>query len=709
MQVFNDMKKKVILVTCVVACLVTVIFCVKQSFDERTATSYFKGDGWQEPTWQEMLTKSDVILLGEVLQNGTWQTRIRPIKIFKGKLDESDIWIAGYNDYYGSPESNKQETFRKNEKYVLFLKKHSPYPELIQLFEKEAGLNLVTRRFTKALKENKVYKVWTPSAGDILVNGNMAHYDLLEPSWSKYKEPKLYSDFEEFLENTIAPNPQYTERILANLERSLTRNSLPNTPDQYLMMLDLIGNRVFYPVFNQLAKDTSAQVRYALAVHLNRVEWQKAQPLLQKFLTDSSPALQTVALRQLFERNPQAAAPILLASLNSSITNIAVRPNIMTAQTNAFASPGVTAEVIALLAEVKYRKAAPRIKEFLKSTDENVFFATVYALHELGESNLDEYVNAYLEKGQVKDMLALCQLIETCRLKTVYKGLFHFIDKYPQRSPEADFAIDCLSKFDRNGVEPFLLRNLQKYIQRWDTIDFQHAAVSRYVETLTALKSIKAAEMVRHVLYDYYGIDENFVKNNRLFAVKKHLEDSLENSIKQYLKRNEYKVAGIKTVVKMTNTKDIAKSKNVKHTFEYMVYVNLQHDCQAHRNADTEAEQTALDSGLNEKINYVQKILQKHLRIPEYNICVKKGALVTHFAPRFESDVNKPVFVGEWMLIETCGKYMAEVASQENLALLKTLQQNDFLQSGSPDDARINKSRLEDRIREIEQKLIAAK
>ncbi|MDJ1473667.1 HEAT repeat domain-containing protein [Xanthocytophaga flava] len=701
-------RKKPLLLLSVVLLLLALLY-IKYKYDKVTATSFFHGDGWTDAEWEEMIEKSDLILLGEVQEDGTWHTRVEAVEVLKGKLDQKDIWITGYNDPYGSPESVEYRALNSGKRYILFLQKLEETNGRIRYLEEQAGWNLFMRRFVNAVKDKTAYTVWSPTSGMIAVENDSAYYNLF--GFPGYKTAKPYPDFLEFLKEAITyksihqPNPVYLNKVLDLLNSSLEHKPTPCTPDEYLMRLDMCGNQKFYPVFHKALLDTFPDTRYALGLHLRKLERDSVVTLFERLLVDTVPIIQELALEELLHREDSSRLGILLLSRLDSASNIVIQPNIMEPRGDAFASSGVKAKIISTLAKLNYHPAIPKLTSFLHSNDEGLFVAAIHALYDLGEPHLDVAMNNYLQKGNVKDMTTICSTIKNCELKKSYKGLLYFIEAYRDKYPNTSFAVDCLSEFDKKDVEVPLISGLNKLTTQWDTIDFQYTLIRDYIETLTKLKSKNAQGSIRRTFYFYYGLDSNYSKNNQLFTIKRQLEKKLEDSISNFLEERNYELAGIKAVVRILNTSELMQKRLAKPRYEYVLGVNMKYDfTKTRKKINDEDFGDREDAAL---IDSVQNLLSTYLKIPSYCIYVRKGSEVTMFNDRFKqgSNFNDPIVMNYWTLLENYANYVTAVPNQTDLSILKTIQQNNFINSVNSRDTYIERESLKSKIKEIEKAL----
>src|SRR5690606_2981464 len=75
-----------------------------------------KADSWIDPDWKEMIDSSDVIALVEYTSEGDFRAKAKPLTIYKGQLNTSEIWISGFSNRYGPIDK-----MSPGDKYIVFL------------------------------------------------------------------------------------------------------------------------------------------------------------------------------------------------------------------------------------------------------------------------------------------------------------------------------------------------------------------------------------------------------------------------------------------------------------------------------------------------------------------------------------------------------------------------------------------------------------
>ena len=142
---------------------------------------------WTDPGWEEMLQKSELIALVEVIEGGTFVAKVRPLRVFKGEM-KSEFHVTGFNNDHWPEHAVKAERFGKKQRLYLFLRQREEAAHHLQLFAESDRTGLKRNAFAfvtaltgwrfgsgryaaaiQAAKAGLLWSVWTPTAGDLPV------------------------------------------------------------------------------------------------------------------------------------------------------------------------------------------------------------------------------------------------------------------------------------------------------------------------------------------------------------------------------------------------------------------------------------------------------------------------------------------------------------------------------------------------------------
>lgn len=155
------------------------------------------GSMWMDPTWEQMLKESELVALVEVTQGGNFFAKAKPLRVFTGEAPP-DFYVTGFNNHGWPSDAIGLEALKKGQRYYLFLRQgeeavheieflaetRSPVillPLLHEWLRPEFRRLFYQRRFLaplEAAKHGRLWSVWTPSAGDLPVEGEHVRYRL---------------------------------------------------------------------------------------------------------------------------------------------------------------------------------------------------------------------------------------------------------------------------------------------------------------------------------------------------------------------------------------------------------------------------------------------------------------------------------------------------------------------------------------------------
>ena len=74
---------------------------------------------WVDPDWAKMLKESELIVLVEVVEGGTYVAKVRPISAFKGKIG-SEFYVTGFNNISWPADAISTESFMRSSVIISF-------------------------------------------------------------------------------------------------------------------------------------------------------------------------------------------------------------------------------------------------------------------------------------------------------------------------------------------------------------------------------------------------------------------------------------------------------------------------------------------------------------------------------------------------------------------------------------------------------------
>ena len=74
-------------------------------------------DTWRDPSFKEMIERSDLIGVFRVVEGGTFKARLVPVSVYKGNVS-GEIWIGGFSNKY-----RPIDTLAIGQSYLLFINK----------------------------------------------------------------------------------------------------------------------------------------------------------------------------------------------------------------------------------------------------------------------------------------------------------------------------------------------------------------------------------------------------------------------------------------------------------------------------------------------------------------------------------------------------------------------------------------------------------
>ncbi len=612
-----------------------------------------QADSWTDPTWDQMIQHSDVIALVEYLSEGEFRAKARPIKVYKGSIKSEKIWISKFSNRYGPID-----TMHPGDRYIVFLLKYNPNENSIENWKVKSDENPDLLDFYTALKTGRVYDVWTPTSGDLKVEGNTLQYDLLQTTYYDSQKYHRLTEFEDFLKATSRSNNSIFHNEIIKKMQSDTSDI--NTA-QHLMMLCLSNNTSYDPVFRNIAQKRILKSSFALAKVLGKVDDDKAKELLVELLETNNSIVQGEVVRQLSQENSESVGPILLSHLNTAAEDGIYPSSIMNPLMNQI--DGGKVEIIKTLGTLKYKPAAKSLVPLLETKNDDIFLLTVKTLILLDNKDFIPYINKHLKDRTPSLIYPLCKIITDNNVVECKPALMEFISNHNRNIfPSYEYSITHfmgLAHFDDQETRKFLLNDFDIMLTKNDSIESSRMKdwIRVYIETFTFLKSDNARPLIYKSLFNWYGYNFDFVTNPQLFQIKKHFEDSFNKATLKILK--DYEIEKVKSIAFINNASEYKA--NFKPSVKPIILIELN----PNRSDGFWQEEVWL------LLKKVRQELSSKLNIPIEQISSVCSSYYDNIEERFN-------FHSGIAPMSSFYQYAIELTNENDLIFLKSLSQNNI-------------------------------
>ncbi len=528
-----------------------------------------KADSWVDPTWKRMLDSSDVIALVQYTSNGDFRASAKILTVYKGELKATDeIYISGFSNRYGPIDK-----MSKGDKYLVFLNLNEPTKDRLEYWNEELGKIPDLKDFVDAFKNKRAYYVWSPTSGDLKVEGQKVQYDLLQSSY--YGKQPFYSlnEFEDFIKayNEKANSFEFCKTVLSKI-KPVSESDLCS---QYLMELFLLGYNQYDTIFESYVKVRNPSSKYALAHLMGNIKSEQSRNILIALLDDKHSIVQGEVVRQLKNEPAEIVAPILLQRLKSS-SDVNFGPsNIMDPVMNRI--DGGKTEIITTLGELKYKPAIPDLLLLLGTDNDDLFKLVINAMKNIGSKEYIPYINKHLDNKTHNLIFDISRMIAKDSLVECLPSFKNFISTCNRnRNPNYEYTISTccgIGLFRDSATTSFLLSDFERFFTYKDTLESskQKYWTKNYIETFTDLKLKEARPLIYKSIYDWFGINQDFGTYPKLFEIKKQLEDSLRQIFKNILEIKGYKLNYCIAFIQNTTEVMVGGKPKVKYLIEVTV------------------------------------------------------------------------------------------------------------------------------------------
>lgn len=620
-----------------------------------------KADQWTDPSWKEMIDSSDVIALIEYTSRGDFRAQAKPIIIYKGELKARLIWISGFSNRYGPIDK-----MRPGDRYIVFLKFYEPTGSTVRYWTEQIGEKPELEDYFEALKAGNAYYVWSPTSGDLKVQGRKVQYDLLQTTHYDSQAFHPLGEFETFLTATTQRN---RSAFYAQTLEKVKSNFSSETCAQYLMMLYLTSFNVFDPVYQTIADGRHPEANYALAQLLGQMEGEKSRDILVQLINHENSIVQGEAVRQLSDESPQFIGEILLAHLSSAGGGGIHRSNVMDPVRNEI--DGGKIEIIKTLGKLKYRPAVNKLLLLLETEDAYFFKLVVDVLLELGSKDFVPYLNQHLEKGTKPLIFEICQIITKNDLKECTPSLMEFISSHNRNDhPGYEYAISKhmgLAHFENQEIRDFLMKDFDNLLNHNDTIESGKVRewINAYIEVFKELNYAEARPLIYKSLYYWFGYDDEFGNYPKLIAVKNALQDSISQRTAAILEKHD--IDEVQSLVHITNATDVVEG--ALPEFEFIVQVKLKTGLRMTASAPEDIFSD--NKGVFELLTKVRQEVSDGLDLPLTKVSAKSGMYVDNIDDRFD-------VLLDFSPINKFYQYAKQLPDEGDLRFLKALAERGF-------------------------------
>lgn len=632
-----------------------------------TLTVVAKADSWIDPTWKKMLDSSDVIALVEYTSNGDFRASARILNIYTGQLTIGDeIFVSGFSNRYGPIDKMK-----KGDRYVVFLNFNQPTEKGIEYWEKESVSKPELKTYVNAYKKNKAYYVWSPTSGDLKIQGKKVQYDLTQTSY--YSKQNYYSltAFENFLKayNDMTKAVEVNKKLLLKIKPA--NNSDSNA--QHLMQLFLLGYNQYNNIFEEYIKVKNPSSKYALAQLMSNIKTEKSRNILIALLDDKESIVQGETVRQLKNEPAEIVAPILVQHLKTSSEANFGPSNIMDPVMNTI--DGGKIEIIKTLGELKHKPAVPHLLLLLDTENDQLFKLIIDALKNIGSREYIPYINKHLDNKTNNLIFRISMMIAEDSLVECLPSFKRFISTCNRNShPNYEYTVsNCcgIGHFKDRSTISFLLLDYKRFLTSKDSLESskQKYWTRNYIETFTELKVKEARPLIHESIHNWFGLNEDFGKYPKLFDTKKQLEDSIKSV---FAKRFEAKGYTLNYCIAfIENTDQVANG--IKPKVKFIIEVTI----------------PTTDKG-----DEHQALIVQSLNLPTENVYIrfKDGVYHIEKQDRFDENISSTP-------IDSYISYAKAIPYQPDVNFLQGLLDNNFVR----DD--YYQKRIKEAIEEIKTKL----
>jgi len=538
---------------------------------------------WADPDWEQMLKESEAIALVQVIEGGKFIAKVKVMATFRGTVT-GEIFVTGYNNNMWPKEAFREQSFRNQQQYYLFLKrqKESDYLTFLARVAEETR-DAELKRFLERVSTETLWQVWTPSSGDLRVEKEKVHYSLLRTSYPDSAPLRDRAEFERFLKAAIAYQADATadsglqERTLQMIRECSSRPTPPEAQESDLAhsvaTYYLLGGAAYDEVFERIATGKDVHARFMLARLLGRITEERARKLLMTMLTDVDSLVQGEAVRQLARSDSKEVGAILLERLTGAGGGGIGPQGIMDPVQNRV--DGGKLEIIRALGELKYEPAASALIALLEDAESGYDLKVIAgALEKLGNR---DYARA-LEQPLRTDKIRVYEIAEWAR-DNCLTGLKPVFERFLQDPPEGTLTIHLSSVVEALGVigDDATAAQLTAYLEKVNVKKVaevhDQSLAEELIGALAALRHRPARPAVERSFFYWFGVDSAFAAKPELLKTKEQLEHEIERDTKKCL--DEFGGVSAQALVFLENRIALVSGSETQAKYRFVLQVDV--------------------------------------------------------------------------------------------------------------------------------------
>lgn len=645
-----------------------------------------QADTWLDPSWEVMLEDSELIAQVEVVEAGTFESKVKVLKTYKGKAIQKEFWLSGFSSNHNHGPFDE---FKKGEKYIVFLRLYQPSPVEIKSWEAYKAQAEDKKEFIEAVIRQETYVVWTPTAGEYPIKGDQIQYELLKTTLYDYYTTKSLKEFEQFLlqVNKAKPDAKYQKKLIKNIAAAAVHKD----PEKhrraalYLLMLDLSDNAVYRPFVTELINSNEVDNQFALTRYLGKLSQSSSEGLdaLKELVAAPYGVVQGEAIRQLYDHHKEAdwLGEFCLDNLSKTDWEGLYPTSVLDPVQNIW--HGGKTEIILTLGELKHKPAEKELLKLLDKPSGWLLELVVGTLDKMESTAYVDQINKLLELGNTESIYELCGMIADKKLEDCQDALMQFIQNCDKDGEQAlDFTISAyngLAALDNKKTRQFLLEECQRVLSKNDFKNQRNKKswLESFIQVFVALDMEEARPLIYEMLLYWNAYHPDFAQHTWILDQKQQLEDSTQTALLQQLSTHE-KLSEIQIQAFLQN-KEKAIDKSETPKFEIFVKLDLPNF--------KNQKQTVEDLLSNSKkpFDYLDSLhthIVEQTEIKKENLFLSKGSYVTSSEYRLDDPLA---------LLEDAYSYFKKFPQRGDLDLLLYFQKTQWIEEGSWEADRLAK------------------
>ncbi|GEM_PF-2829722 len=482
---------------------------------------------WTDPGYEKMIRESELIVRARVETGGSDFARVDVLEVFHGDVQGKQLAVGGFNNPHWPAHARRIESFETGQEYVLFLVRFYK-PNLDNLLR---GVDETTRALVESAP---LYRVWTPSAGEVPIENGRALTCLMNTGYPRQKHGLPVAVYLDFLRASVAhlhggeAKTGYLEQRLASLDGEQGEDGLP--PHFHLKALALCGQKTYDPRFEKAAASEDESTRFATAGLLGRVPGEQSTALLETLAGDKNALVQGEAVRSLVALDSRESAPTLLGLLPQAGEGAAGPSGLMDPRRNVVL--GGKLEIIRALGVFRYKPAESALLPLLETGNERVFDVVLEALRQMGSEGLVDHFRKTLRAEKKTGLRNVLEAIEEHDLTVMKEELEAFLVRETSLSQKGAVASTLADIGDARSGEA-LVDEFRRSTRSTRTGDETREYWEDLLEALGSLKADApgAEEAFLGAFYLWTGVHPVMARDEAVFEKKVALEKALVEKV----------------------------------------------------------------------------------------------------------------------------------------------------------------------------------